>query len=80
MKRKLVMSKELSAMLEASSSLRKATRPAVHNRRIDKLDRIGKRILRKAGFIQPKAEYSTEIPADCCGTNGLRPTWHGRAS
>jgi hypothetical protein len=74
------MSAELAAMLEASDNLRKATRPAVHNRRIDKLDRMGKRILRKAGFIQPKAEYSTEIPADCCGVNGLRPTWHGRAS
>jgi hypothetical protein len=44
------------------------------------LAKMAKRLVRKADGYQPKAEHNHQIPADCCGVNGLRPVWHGRAS
>jgi hypothetical protein len=44
------------------------------------LAKMAKRIVRKADGYQPKADRDNQIPADCCGVNGLRPVWHGRAS
>ena len=51
-----------------------------HNRRQAKLEDAADRLLAKAGYFQQKAEEEIVLDADCCGTHGLRPTWHGRAS
>jgi hypothetical protein len=50
-----------------------------HTKRQQRLNAAANKRLRKAGFYQPKAEAGV-IPAEACGVNGLRPTWHGRAS
>jgi hypothetical protein len=84
---KMPMSAELEAMLEASKAARKSSKVEFSNRfgdqshtkRQAKLAAIANRKLRKSGCFQPKAEVG-ELPAECCGTHGLRPTWHGRAS
>lgn len=75
------MSKELAAMLAASEQKRKLTKPLTEVTPTQQvLEVVAGRLLRKADGRQPKAERTDQVPAECCGTNGLRPTWHGRAS
>lgn len=45
-----------------------------------KLEQAASKMLRKARFFGKRRQTSEIIDADCCGVNGLRPTWHGRAS
>lgn len=75
------MSKALAASLAASERKRKQTKPVVETTTTQRvLEAIASKMLRKADGYQPKADRSDQVPAECCGTNGLRPTWHGRAS
>lgn len=75
------MSKELAAMLDASNQKRKQTKPLVEATPTQQvLDVIASRLLRKADGRKARPERSDQVPAECCGAAGLRPTWHGRAS
>ena len=75
------MSKALAASLAASEKRRKVTRPLVEITPTQQvLEAIAGRLLRKADGRKARPERTDQVPAECCGTNGLRPTWHGRAS
>ena len=67
------MSPELEAMLSRPRSAQ--TNPDLQR----KLEAAANRKLRFAGFYKPR-EIAGVLPAESCGVNGLRPTWHGRAS
>jgi hypothetical protein len=74
------MSKELAAMLKASEVARKSRRnlDVTHTQQV--LEFVANRMIRKADGRKAKVVFNPQIPAEQCGTNGLRPTWHGRAS
>ena len=73
--KKLECSPELLAML-ARPRLDHSLAPTEKRSR---LTAIANRKLAKVGFFKPKTEAGS-LPAEACGTHGLRPTWHGRAS
>lgn len=75
------MSAELAAMLEASEAARKQRRVVTGETAKQRaLRKVGKFVLRKIDGRKPQPQFNSQIPAESCGVNGLRPTWHGRAS
>lgn len=74
------MSKELAASLAASEQKRKQTKPLTEITPTQQvLEVIASRLLRKADGRRARPERSEQVPAECVGVAGLRPTWHGRA-
>jgi len=73
------MSKALAASLAASEKARKSKRSLQVTQTQQVLDSVASRIIRKADGYRLPQKKNPQMPAECCGTHGLRPTWHGRA-
>lgn len=78
------MSPELQAMLDrprADVPYNNCFGSSSHNNKQAKLAALANVKLRRSGYFPAKeAAVECVVDADCCGVNGLRPTWHGRAS
>lgn len=71
------LSPELKAMLAKSAKERKQRRSYAVTKDQRFLSRLAKKLADKP---RSRPERTDQVPAECCGTNGLRPNWHGRAS
>ena len=56
------------------------SRDLCHNDTQRLLLKLSNHILAKGKFFKRQPKADVIVDADCCGTHGLRPVWHGRAS